>query len=244
MRKCALLFCCVLLCYGCDKHDPILPGVRTAIFDNGTAQNILNQDVPSLSDLEPKHDVSECPYTIDNTNTVRDVDRNKIFVGFPAPNSMDIETHPVCDGRYVYAGLNTGNVVKIAPSNRRVIWMADVYSESNMIGGATTVDIVAPLVIDGSYIYVGGMGDAFCKINIANGNKKWCARIGTRHPFITFEHVLYVVGLDDALYALRASDGAIYWRSEIQKSSEPIYQSGIIMVGKQRFDAIRGQELK
>ena len=243
MRKYIPLLFCVLITSACDKHDPILPGVRTTIFDSGTAQNILNTSVPDLPDTAPTHQNSDCPYTLDNTNTIRDGDR-KIFVGFPASNFIDVETHPVCDGGYVYAGLNTGNVVKIAPKSRNLVWMTDVYSESNMMGGAPTVDIVAPLIINGSWLYAGGMGDAFCKININNGNKKWCAPIGTRKPFIVLENVAYITGLDDALYAVRLSDGAIYWRSELKKQSTPKYDNKIIMVGKQRFDAATGDELK
>lgn len=242
MRKYLLLICGVLCVAACDKHDPILPGHRTAIFDDGNTQNILNRDVPDLSGAEPIHNDTECKYTVDNTNTIRDGNR-KIFIGFPASNSMDIEIKPVCDGAYVYSGLHSGSVVKIAPQTRKIQWMADVYSESNMMGGAATVDIVAPLVMNGNYIYAAGMGNAFCKLNQNNGAKKWCTPIGTRYPFIVLKNVAYVVGLDDALYAVRLTDGAIYWRSEIKRNAAPQYSDKIITVHKQKFDAITGREI-
>ena len=241
MRKFALLIFCFAVLGACDKHDPILPGVRTAIFDTGNSQNILNTSVP-MTDDAPITNADECNYTVDNTNTIRDGER-KVFVGYPASNSMDIEIKPLCDDGYVYAGLHTGSVIKIAPKNRRIMWMADVYSESNMMGGAATVDIVAPLVMDGSYIYVGGMGDAFCKINKDNGNKKWCTSIGTRYPFIVLKNVAYVLGLDKYLYAVRLSDGAIYWRTEIKRADAPKYDNKIITIRKQKFDAVTGNEI-
>ena len=241
MRKYALLIFCLSILGACDKHDPILPGVRTAIFDTGNSQNILNTSVP-LTDDAPITNLNECNYTVDNTNTIRDGER-KIFVGYPASNSMDIEIKPLCDGGFVYAGLHTGSVIKIAPKNRRISWMADVYSESNLMGGAATVDIVAPLVMDGSYIYAGGMGDAFCKINKDNGNKKWCSTIGTRYPFVVLKNVAYITGLDNYLYAVRLSDGAIYWRTEIKRADAPKYDNKIITIRKQKFDAVTGQEL-
>ncbi len=242
MRKYALLIFCLGILGACDKHDPILPGVRTAIFDTGNSQNILNTSVPDLPDAVPTQNATECNYTIDNTNTIRDGDR-KIFVGYPASNSMDIEIKPLCDGGYVYAGLHSGSVVKISPKNRRIMWMADVYSESNMMGGAATVDIVAPLAMDGTYIYAGGMGDAFCKINKDNGSKKWCSTIGTRYPFVALKNVAYITGLDNYLYAVRLSDGVIYWRTEIKRADTPTYDNKIITVRKQKFDAVTGQEL-
>ena len=45
------------------------------------------------------------------------------------------------------------------------MWIADVYSASNMTGGASIVDIVAPIVPYNRAVYAGGLGDAFCKIN-------------------------------------------------------------------------------
>ena len=243
MRKCALLLMSVLVVSACDKHDPILPGVRTDVFNIGNQQNVLNTNVPDLPDTVPTRTDAECNYTIDSTNTIRDGER-KIFVGFPASNSVDVKTYPVCDGEYVYAGLNTGSVVKIAPKYRKIAWMTDVYSESNMTGGAATVDIVSPLVIDGSWLYVGGMGDAFCKINTSTGAKKWCAHIGTRLPFIVLKNVAYIVGLDNALYAVRLTDGAIYWRSDVQDQKAPEYSNKIITIKKQKFNAETGTEIK
>lgn len=245
MRKYVLIVLCVMLVAACDKHDPILPGVRTEIFNTNTNQKILNASVKNLPESAPTRNVAECKYTIDATNTVRDDAGRKIFVGFPSPNSVDIETKPICDGGYVYAGLNTGNVVKIAPKNRDIVWMTDVFAESNMTGGAATVDIVAPLVIDGNDIFAAGMGDAFCRINAINGNKKWCASVGTRFPFVVLSNVAYIMGMDDMLYAVRTSDGAIYWRTDvIKKPAAPIYENKQIRIGKKRFDAENGGQIK
>ncbi len=242
MRKYILIFCGLLMLAACDKHDPILPGTRTAIFDSGTQQNILNINVENLPDNQPDRNTQNCDYTTDSNDVVRNGNR-KIFVGFPASNSMDIEIKPICDGAHVYSGLHSGSVIKIAPKNRQVMWLADVYSVSNMTGGAATVDIVAPLVIDGTYIYAGGMGDAFCKINKQTGAKKWCSPIGTRHEFVVLKNVAYITGLDKVLYAVRLTDGAIYWRRDIKYDVAPKYENKIIRVGKQNFDAATGQDI-
>lgn len=244
MSRYLLFLCCAFLLASCDKHDPILPGVRTDVFNSGANLELLNQDVPDLPDSAPVRETVVCEYTIDSTNTIRDANNRKIFVGFASSNTVDIETRPVCSGGYVYAGLNTGNVVKIAPKNRNIVWMSDVYSESNMMGGASTVDIVAPLVIDGSYIYAGGMGDAFCKINITNGSHKWCIPIGTRFPFIVLANVAYIMGLDNTLYAVRTSDGAIYWQREIARPGNISYENRQIYINRKHFDASTGAEIK
>ena len=69
MRKYATLFLCTFVLCACDKHDPILPGVRTAIFDSGAAKNVLNTTVPNLPDSVPGRESVECNYTIDKNNT-------------------------------------------------------------------------------------------------------------------------------------------------------------------------------
>jgi outer membrane protein assembly factor BamB len=243
MRKFALFCGCILVLCACDKHDPILPGVRTEIFDSSDGVNMLNTSVPDLPDMAPVRDAKKCEFTIDGTNTIRDGNNNKIFVGFPSSNYIDIKTYPVCDDNYVYAGLNTGNVVKIAPKSRRVMWMADVFAESNMMGGAANVDIVAPIVLDGEYLYAGGVGNAFCKIKTSNGSKKWCNSIGTRFPFVVLKNVAYITGMDDALYAVRLTDGAVYWKTKLKNVAAPKYDNTRIIVGRETFDASNGQKL-
>jgi outer membrane protein assembly factor BamB len=113
-----------------------------------------------------------------------------------------------------------------------------------MTGGASVVDIVSPIVIRGANVYVGGLGDAFCKINATTGTKKWCAGIGTAEPFIIAGDVIFVVATDNRLYALRDNDGAAYWTAELKKQAAPKYENEIITVGREKFNAITGETIK
>ena len=49
------------------------------------------------------------------------------------------------------------------------------------------VDIVAPIVPYGKYVYVGGLGDAFCRVSSTSGIKTWCLNIGVGVPFADCE---------------------------------------------------------
>lgn len=237
MRKIASLCCLLALC-GCAEHDPILPGVRTPIFDTQNIK-ILNTDVPNLLETIPVEDSSNCPYTQDSSNVIRDGDR-KIFSGFPTNNSVASNQKPICKSGYVYAGLTTGEVIKVAPNSRKVMWIADVFRKSNMTGGASIVDIVAPLVINNGSVYAGGLGDAFCRIDAISGTKKWCTEIGTAVPFIVSNKVAFVVGTDNYLYAVRTSDGSVYWRTEVKQQAAPTYKNKIITVGEVKINAETG----
>lgn len=226
----------------CAKHDPILPGTRTAIFDAADI-TVLNQPTPDLPANTSAHEPQNCPYTQDSSNVIRDGDR-KIFSGFSTKNSVRSNRVPVCSGKYVYAGLTTGEVIKVNPTTREIAWISDVYRPSNVTGGAWILDIVAPIVIDSGNVYAGGLGDAFCKINDKTGAKKWCTDIAVATPFIIVGDVAYVVATDANLYAINTRDGAAYWRTSIGAQEAPKYADGIITVGPRRINAQTGELIK
>lgn len=242
MRKSVLFWVGTLVALGaCSKHDPILPGTRSAIFATN-APVVLNQSITDLPATTVAGDAdANCSYTQDASNVIKNGDR-KIFSGFPTPNSVHSNMRPVCSGKYVYAGLTTGEVVKVDTKTRNIVWIADVFRPSNMTGGASVVDIVAPIMLHNGTVYAGGLGDAFCAINATSGIKKWCTYIGTAHPFVITNAAAFVVGTDNNLYAVRMRDGAIYWRAAVNAQSAPIYGDGTVTVGRQKFDAATGQK--
>ena len=238
MRKIIVITVCLGLLSACTEHDPILPGVRTPVFDTNNI-TLLNTSVENLPDVIDTATPDECDYTQDSSNVIWDGDR-KIFSGFPTNNAVQSDQQPICAHGYVYAGLTTGEVVKVAPKSRKIAWIADVFRPSNMTGGAAIVDIIAPLVMHDGALYVGGLGDAFCRINPLDGNKRWCLDIAVAVPFIVTDDVAFVVAADNNLYAIRTSDGAVYWRTPVDAQAEPTYDNKIITVGKQKINATDG----
>ena len=241
-KKIVALICCMGALVACDKHDPILPGVRTAIFDSGNV-SVMNTTVPNVPAAAKDIIAEDCPYRQDAANIVWDGER-RIFTGFPTSNAVKNDAKPVCKGGFVYAGLTTGELIKVNPKNRHVMWIADIYRDSNLTGGASVLDIVAPITLDGDFVYVGGVGDAFCKINASTGKKKWCANVGTALPYVYTDSVIYVVGGDANLYAISTTDGAIYWRSAVKKMAAPVLENGRIKVDRETFDAATGAKEK
>ncbi|MCM1223523.1 MAG: PQQ-binding-like beta-propeller repeat protein [Lachnospiraceae bacterium] len=241
MRKIFTSVIALVALAACAKHDPILPGTRSAIFASNDI-TVLNTPVPDVPENFIDSDTAACPYRQDSSNVIWHGER-KIFSGFATPNSVASHQRPVCHGKYVYAGLTTGELVKVNPTTRVIAWMADIYRPSNLTGGASVVDITAPIVVDDAYVYAGGLGDAYCKINNANGAKKWCVNIGVGLPFLVANNVSYVVSTDGKLYAIRDSDGAVYWRTSVDKQVAPKYSDGVITVGREKFDAKSGNAL-
>lgn len=242
MRKTTAFICCMLALCACDKHDPILPGVRTAIF-SGNQIKVLNQDIKNLPDAPVVIDNTDCKYSQDSSNVIWDGER-RVFSGFATNNSVTSNQRPICEGKYLYAGLTTGEVVKLNPKTRQIIWIADVYSRSNLTGGASMVDIVAPIVPYKKSVYAGGLGNAFCKINADSGVKQWCLDISVPVAFAIAGDYAFVVSADSNLYAISANNGDVLWRAKTDKVVAPKYEKGIIFVGKQRINAENGKNVK
>ena len=239
MKRILAGFLYVLALCACDKQDPILPGTRTAIFDSATV-NILNTDVPNLPETAYKMPDIECSYTRDSSNVVWNGNR-KIFSGFATNNAVATDIKPVCAGKYIYVGLTTGELVKIEPRSRKIIWIADIYRASNLTGGASILDIVSEPIIRDNYVYAGGLGDAFCKINANSGTTVWCTNISVAVNFTIAGDVAYIVSADKKLYAVRLTDGAAYWVTDVEKITNPIYEKETVTVGKQKFNAVNGK---
>ena len=239
MKRTLLGILSVLALSACDKHDPILPGTRTAIFDTSSV-TVLGTQIENLPDVAYSMPTIDCPYTRDKSNTIWSNNR-KIFSGFPTTNSVDAEIAPVCAGKYVYAGLTTGELVKIEPKTRKIMWIADIYRASNLTGGASVLDIVAMPIVRDNSVYVGGLGDAFCCVNATSGVKKWCVNISVAAPFTIVGDAAFVVGADKKLYAVRLTDGAVYWTSPVKEIKKTTYADQVVTVGKQKFNAKNGK---
>ena len=227
----------------CSKHDPILPGTRYDIFDN-TDINVLNKELPDLSDIDRNiSGDANCEYSQDTSNNIWLKDK-KIFSGFATDTVVKNYQSPICAGTFLYTGLTTGEVIKINKNNHRIVWATDVFRANNLTGGASVVDIVAHVGIDGGYVYAGGLGDAFCKLNANNGDKVWCVNISVPVDFIIVDNFAFVVGTDNNLYAVDTKDGSVYWKTEIKKQVKPNYDGKNILVGKQKINYKNGEEIK
>ncbi|MDR1361188.1 MAG: PQQ-like beta-propeller repeat protein [Rickettsiales bacterium] len=250
---CYLLFA-LSLC-ACAKHDPILPGNRIPVFETGDVV-VENKTIPDgliIITNNEQRTTSNVNYEQDVSNVVWEVSadgvRRKIFSGLATVSRVDSTRSPAAAHGFVYAGLSTGEVVKINPKSRAPVWVADVYKQSALTGGASILDIVAPVQIIDNVVYAGGVGDAFCKIKENSGSIIWCVNIGTATPFIIAGGAAFVVATNNRLYAIDLKDGGIFWQTEIKKQfapqiSETTDGNFIIKVGKETFSATSGMLVK
>lgn len=235
MKKIFAFLLCVLAVAGCSKHDPVLSGVRKDIFESNEVVAI-NKDVPALSQsIKNIYGDEKCEYSQDSSNVIFYGDK-KIWSGFSTTSVVKTDQKPICTGGAIYTGLSTGEVIKINTATNKLVWMADVFRLNNLTGGASVVDIVARVGLNGQYVYAGGLGDAFCKINAGSGDKIWCLNISVPVDFIMVDDFIFVVGTDNKLYAVNKTNGKVYWKTEIKKQVKPTYDGQFVIVGKEHIN--------
>ena len=243
LKKVFAFFMICLAMAGCSKHDPILPGERYEIFGNSDIKTV-DKDLPALSDTAKNiYGDSDCDYRQDEKNTIWLGDR-KVFRGIATDNSVKNNQKPICVGNFLYTGLSTGEVIKLNRNNNQIVWVTDVYKETNLTGGSGVVDIVARVGVDKNFVYVGGLGDAFCKLKSTNGDKVWCVNISVPVDFILIDDFAFVVGSDNNLYAINTADGSVYWKTKVKKQKTPKYDGTNIIVGREKINYSNGEIVK
>lgn len=250
-QKSLILFLLIFTLSACSKSDPILPGMRTPVFDTSSKSAMLgniskNIVINGFNRIKNPEQQKKYKQNLNNEifEELADGKKRKIFSGFPTDVKIDIPRTPLFYKNFVYAGLTTGELVKINPKTRNIEWVVDIYKSIDMLSVNSVLDIVAPLVIDEGRLFVGGVGRAFCQVNISNGDKKWCADISVVTPFLIAGDLAFVVGTDLNLYALDTKTGGIYWIVKVKKSTMPKIQliddKYILIVGNQKIDIITG----
>ncbi|MCL2538384.1 MAG: PQQ-like beta-propeller repeat protein [Alphaproteobacteria bacterium] len=249
VKKIFYLVACCLVIGACSKKDPILPGDRTPVFATGEIV-VKNKAIPDgmIAMQATGSTPPTSAFIQDADNIIWEIptvgDKRRVFSGLPTTSRVNIERVPAYANGFVYAGLSTGELVKVNVRTRQLVWIADIFKESALTGGASLLDIVAPVQIVGNAVYVGGLGDAMCRVRDRDGHKVWCNPIGVGVPFVVAGEVVFVVATDGHLYAINASDGAIFWRTRVARQSAPVLSDDmIITVGRERFKATDGNKI-
>jgi outer membrane protein assembly factor BamB len=208
---CGLAALSVAATVGCTSYDPILEGKRVPVF-RPDAPIILGRRIDDLGGAVSE---KECGYSIAGNNQIwRDKDNARIFAGLPTESKIDAPKRVVCGGDFIYAGLSTGELVKVNAKTRDLAWTADVFAEHLPVGGSPFLDIIAAPTVNGGFVYAGGLGGAFCKLRETDGKKVWCLPISAQAVLKKTDKFHFVLSADNDLFAV-SNDGKIYWTANV-----------------------------
>jgi hypothetical protein len=201
----SLLF--TLFIASCSKTDPVLPGAREPVFAAGEIV-VLNKEIENAgARIEPE----KCEYTLDGANRIWK-GKQRIFAGLPTESEIAADKKVACRGKYIYAGLSTGELVKVDADSRDLIWTADIFRPNAPTGGSPFLDIIAPPVLAGGFVYAGGLGGAFCKLRDKDGSKIWCLPISVQNIALSTENFNFVLTSDGEILAV-STGGKVYCKA-------------------------------
>ena len=175
----------------CTKTDPILPGARVPVF----AADVLKIESGAPGNIGADLTPAPCDYRIDGENQIWRGGA-RIFAGISTESEVAVNKKVVCSGKHIYAGLSTGELVKVDAATRNLAWAADIFAERNPTGGDPFLDIVAAPVVNGGFVYAGGFGGAFCKLRDSDGGKVWCLPIAVAAITRATENYIFVKTTD------------------------------------------------
>lgn len=203
----------VLLLYACDKKDPILPGVRSPVFDGGAQVVLSNKSVKDLvGDFKDQPAIKSELYEMSDENILtRKSDGKVIFKGFPTATKTGAPARPIASNGFVYAGLSTGEVLKVSASDSTIKWMIDLGGRSLITGGSPVSDI-SVLMLNGGNLYASSLAGVFAKISADNGKVIWSRPFQATGEIFVSGSLVAFVDLSGDLIALDAKDGALVLR--------------------------------
>ena len=189
-----LLFALLFL-GACSTPDPILEGDRSPIFKQD-ALVVLDEKVLDLGNvLTP----TNCEYAVDANNRIWH-GNVRIFSGLPTEAKIKVDKKTACNGKNVYAGLSTGELVKVNATSREMAWAVDIFQPFSPTKNAMFLDIIATPVYHAGFVYAGGLGNQFCKVRDSDGKKIWCLPVA----------VVAIVKSTDKFHVIKSADGAMY----------------------------------
>jgi hypothetical protein len=199
-----VLTICVLL-ISCASHDPVLPGERMPVF----AQSAITTENSVPLDIGRPLTSADC--TNISVNSKNEIWRGsvRLFAGLPTESEMRMPRKAVCRKNFVYAGLSTGELVKVNVASGDIKWTADIFAERSPTGGSPFLNIAAAPILRKGFVYAGGLGGAFCKIRDQDGKKIWCLPMAVRSVLRSTEMFDIVLTTEDRTYAV-STDGKVY----------------------------------
>ncbi len=142
----------------------------------------------------------------------------------------------VSDG-IVLAGFGSGELVAVREESGALVWSDSLASSR---GRNSLVDLSAVRglpVVDRGRVYAVGAGGLLLALDLRTGRRLWEREIGgTQTPWIAGDW-LFVQTTDQALAAIRASDGRLRWARDLpryeneKKQQDVIFWTGPVLAG-------------
>jgi|APSaa5957512535_1039671.scaffolds.fasta_scaffold31189_2 outer membrane protein assembly factor BamB len=127
---------------------------------------------------------------------------------------------PHIDGSVVYTGFANGNFIALDSTNGSLLWQQNLIKEGNKDTKTNISDIDSSFSVEGDYIFAHTHTGKLTAVNKETGRVIWRSSVTSKYPPVTSANSVYVVDLDNYLYALDKITGEIRWMQGALQSSK------------------------
>jgi outer membrane protein assembly factor BamB len=137
------------------------------------------------------------------------------FKGVPEVGGLIGASNPAVSGGVVVVPFSSGELVAVDIKTGSGIWTEQMARASRNYAVSGMSDITGSPVIDDGVVYASGIGNRTGAFNLKTGAKIWDVAIGSAHTPAVAGNAVFVIDLDDTLYAIDRKSGEIIWNAKM-----------------------------
>jgi outer membrane protein assembly factor BamB len=190
-------------------------------FNSENGDELWRTKIPTPSRAAPSIDRGRVfVLTIDNRLIALDGDSGRILWSFEAPAASATfigGASPAAAAGAVVAAMSTGEIFALSAVSGRIVWQ-DTLNVIRGIGLSQAIPAgrALPVIDDGQVIAVGA-GGFTTSINFVTGQRIWDAELGSSETPAVVGDFVFMISDPDRLVALRRTDGAIVWVTNLRQ---------------------------
>ena len=137
------------------------------------------------------------------------------FKGVPETGGVIGASNPAVSGGLVVVPFSSGELVAVDIKTGSGVWTVQMARASRNFAVTGLSDITGSPVIDDGVVYASGIGNRTGAFNLKTGAKIWDVPIGSAHTPAVAGNAVFIVDLDDNLYAIDRKSGDIIWTAKM-----------------------------
>ena len=156
------------------------------------------------------------------------------FTGVPETGGVVGSSNPAVANGIVVVPFSSGELVAVDIKTGGGLWTEQMARGSRNYAVTGLSDITGSPVIEDGVVYASGIGNRTAALNLKTGAKIWDAAIGSAHTPAVAGNAVFVIDLDDNLFAIDRKNGDIIWTAKmpvVRAKKRATHWAGPVMAG-------------
>ncbi|OKL43014.1 outer membrane protein assembly factor BamB family protein [Pseudovibrio exalbescens] len=142
------------------------------------------------------------------------------FVGIAENAGLLASASPAVSGGTVVVPFSSGEVMGLDVKSGEPKWIDAVARSFRTRALSGLSDVSASPVIHDGRVYATSISGRTIAVSLRNGERFWEADVGSVHTPVASGNALFMIGLDDNMYALDNKSGRVLWAADLSANAE------------------------